>query len=107
HYGDAIDIYKAYFRGLKHTVTGRQEHMLMKLVVHQNTDRVLGVHLIGPEAPELIQLAAVAVNMGATKKQFDETVAVHPSAAEEMVTMREKYVPQEMEVTHGAPRAAP
>lgn len=107
HYGDAVDIYKAYFRGLKHTVTGRQEHMLMKLVVHQNTDRVLGVHLIGPEAPELIQLAAVAVNMGATKKQFDDTVAVHPSAAEEMVTMREKYVPQEMEVTHGAPRAAP
>ncbi len=106
-HGDAIDIYKAYFRSLKHTITGRQEHMLMKLVVHQETDKVLGVHLIGPEAPELIQLAAVAVKMGATKKQFDQTVAVHPSAAEEMVTMREKYIPQEMEVTHGATRTAP
>ena len=106
-YGDAVDIYKAYFRGLKHTITGRQEHMLMKLVVHQKTDKVLGVHLIGPEAPELIQLAAVAVKMGATKKQFDETVAVHPSAAEEMVTMREKYVPQEIEVTHRPERTSP
>jgi len=106
-HGDAIDIYKAYFRSLKHTITGRQEHMLMKLVVHQKTDKVLGVHLIGPDAPEVIQLAAVAVKMGATKKQFDDTVAVHPSAAEELVTLREKYVPQEMEVSHGAQRAAP
>jgi glutathione reductase (NADPH) len=107
HGDDAIDIYKAYFRGLKHTLTGRQEHMLMKLVVHGVTDRVLGVHLIGPEAPELIQLAAVAVKAGVTKSGFDETVAVHPSAAEEMVTLREKYMPPESELTPGPRRAAP
>lgn len=105
-HGDAVDIYKTYFRGLKHTLTGRQEHMLMKLVVHGETDRVLGVHLIGPEAPELIQLAAVAVKAGVTKSGFDATVAVHPSAAEEMVTLREKYVPPESDVTHRPAPAA-
>jgi glutathione reductase (NADPH) len=64
------------------------EKMLMKLVVDADTDRVLGVHVCGPDAAEMIQMAAIAVKMGATKRQFDDTVALHPSAAEELVTMR-------------------
>jgi glutathione reductase (NADPH) len=62
--------------------------MLMKLIVERDTDRVLGVHLCGPDAAEMIQLAAIPLKMGATKRQFDQAVAVHPSAAEELVTMR-------------------
>jgi len=89
-----IDIYRARFRSLKHTLTRRQERTFMKLVVDHNTDKVLGVHILGEDAGEMIQLAAVAVGMGATKADFDRTVAVHPSAAEELVTMREKvHVP--------------
>ena len=62
--------------------------MMMKLVVDDASDRVLGVHIVGPEAGEMIQLAGIAVKMGATKAQFDATVAVHPTAAEELVTLR-------------------
>ena len=64
------------------------EKMLMKLVVDAGTDRVLGVHVCGPDAAEMVQMAAIGVKMGATKRQFDETVALHPTAAEELVTMR-------------------
>jgi glutathione reductase (NADPH) len=89
-----IDIYRAKFRSLKHTLTRRQEKTFMKLVVDAKSDKVIGVHIMGEDAGEMIQLAAVAVGMGATKADFDRTVAVHPSAAEELVTMRDKvHVP--------------
>ncbi|MGF1553902.1 MAG: FAD-dependent oxidoreductase, partial [Paracoccaceae bacterium] len=84
-----VEIYRAKFRPLLHTLTGREERALMKLVVDRASRRVLGVHLAGHGAAEMIQLAAVSVMMGATKEDFDRTVAVHPTAAEELVTMRE------------------
>ena len=68
----------------------------MKLVVDGEGGRILGVHICGPDAPEIIQMAAVAVKMGVTKAQWDSTCAVHPTLAEELVTMREKYVPPEL-----------
>ncbi len=83
-----IDIYRATFRPMATVLSDSTEKMLMKLVVDAGTDRVLGVHVCGPDAAEIIQMAAIAVKMGATKRQFDETVALHPSAAEELVTMR-------------------
>lgn len=86
--GYQVKIFKSDFRPMKYTVAGRQERSLCKLVVDAATDRVLGVHMLGPEAPEIIQMAGIAVKMGATKADFDRTVAVHPSAAEEFVLMR-------------------
>ena len=86
--GHAVDIYRATFRPMKHTLSGRDTRMLMKLVVDGETDKVLGVHVCGPDAGEMIQLAGIAVKMGATKADFDGTMAVHPTAAEELVTMR-------------------
>ena len=83
-----VEIYRAVFRPLMATVSGRQERMLMKLVVAAGSRKVLGVHLVGPGAAEMIQLAAVALGMGATKEDFDRTMPVHPTAAEELVTMR-------------------
>jgi glutathione reductase (NADPH) len=88
--GIMIDVYKAHFRPLKNTLSGRAERSLFKLVVDAKTDRLLGCHLFSPEAAEIIQVVAVAMKMGATKAQFDATVALHPSLAEELVTMREK-----------------
>ena len=88
--GHTIDIYKTSFRPLKHTLSGRDERSLMKLVVDAKTDKVLGCHIFGPEAGEMAQLVAIALKMGATKAQFDATVAVHPTMAEELVTMRTK-----------------
>jgi glutathione reductase (NADPH) len=88
-----VDIYKSSFRPLKDTLTGREEKMLMKLVVDGESDKVLGVHILGPDAAEIVQMAAIAVRMGATKSDFDATMALHPSAAEELVTMREKWQP--------------
>jgi len=87
-YGD-IDIYRSTFRPLKHTLTGRGEQSLMKLIVDKLSDRVVGVHMVGPDAGEIIQGFAVALKAGATKAQFDATVGIHPTAAEEFVTMRE------------------
>jgi glutathione reductase (NADPH) len=89
----AIDIYKARFRPLKSTVSGRDEKMLMKLVIDAKTDRVLGCHLLGPDAAEIAQMAAIALRLGVTKAQLDATMALHPSAAEELVTMRHKWEP--------------
>lgn len=89
----AIDIYKSSFRPMKHTLSGRDERMLMKIVVDGQTDRVLGVHILGPDAGEMAQLLAIAVRLGATKADFDQTMALHPSAAEELVTMRQKWTP--------------
>lgn len=85
-----IDIYTSRFKPLRHTLTGRDELTLMKLVVDRQTDRVLGCHMVGPDAAEIIQGIAIALKCGATKAQFDATVGIHPTAAEEFVTMREK-----------------
>jgi glutathione reductase (NADPH) len=71
-------------------MTGKDEKMMMKLIVDQKTDKVLGCHIFGQSAAEIIQIVGVALKMGATKTQFDQTVAVHPTAAEELVTMRTK-----------------
>jgi glutathione reductase (NADPH) len=90
-YGE-VDIYMARFKPMKNTLSGREERTLMKLVVDARSDRVLGCHMLGPDAPEIIQGLAVAIKCGATKRQFDQTVGIHPSAAEEFVTMREKTV---------------
>jgi glutathione reductase (NADPH) len=87
----SVDIYKTSFRPMKHTLSGRDERMLMKLVVEQSTDKVLGCHIVGPDAGEMAQLLGIAITCGATKAQFDATLAVHPTAAEELVTMREKW----------------
>ncbi len=84
-----VKIFKSNFRALKHTLSGRQERTFMKLVVDAASDRVLGVHMVGADAGEIIQGFAVALNCGATKAQFDATIGIHPTAAEEFVTMRE------------------
>ena len=86
-----VDIYKTTFRPMKHTLSGRDERMLMKLVVDGETDRVLGCHICGPDAAEIIQAVAIAVRMKATKADFDATMALHPTAAEELVTLRDKW----------------
>jgi len=85
-----LDVYKTTFRPMKATLSGRNTRTFMKLLVDGTTDRVVGCHLVGPDAGELIQVVGVAVKMGATKADFDATMAVHPTAAEELVTMREK-----------------
>lgn len=87
----SVDIYKAQFRPLKATVSGRDEKMLMKLVADMDTDKVLGCHVLGDDAAEIVQMAAIALRLGVTKAQFDATMALHPSAAEELVTMRHKW----------------
>ncbi len=84
----AVDIYRTKFRPLKHTLTGRDELIMMKLVVERKSDRVVGCHMVGPEAGEVIQGLAVAIKCKATKAQFDATVAIHPTSAEEFVTLR-------------------
>ena len=94
-----VDIYRSVFRPMKGTFYGSDERMLMKLVVEAKTERVVGCHIVGPDAPEMIQMAAIAMKMGVTKTQWDATCAVHPTAAEELVTMREKYVPPELALT--------
>jgi len=91
-YGDDVEVYAARFRPMKNTLSGREERTFMKLVVDGRTDRVLGCHMLGPDAPEIVQGLAIAVKCGASKKMFDQTVGIHPSAAEEFVTMREKFV---------------
>jgi glutathione reductase (NADPH) len=89
--GHVVDIYKIAFRPLKYTLAGRDERMLMKLVVDMESDKVLGCHILGPDAAEIVQMAAIALKMGATKAQFDVTMALHPSTAEELVTLRHKW----------------
>ena len=88
--GKTIDIYQTKFRPMKEVFYGAQERVLMKLVVCADTDVVLGCHIVGPEAPEMIQMAAIAVKMGVTKTQWDNTCALHPTMAEELVTLRDK-----------------
>jgi glutathione reductase (NADPH) len=86
-----VDIYKSSFRPMRATISGRNEKMLMKLVIDAETDKVLGVHILGPDAAEIVQMAAVALKLGVTKAQLDSTMALHPSVAEELVTMRHKW----------------
>jgi glutathione reductase (NADPH) len=86
--GYELRIFESEFRPMKATISGRRERIYMKLVVDAKTDRMLGVHILGHDAGEIIQAVAIAVTMGATKADFDRTVALHPSAAEELVTMR-------------------
>ncbi|MGA7387203.1 MAG: glutathione-disulfide reductase [Pseudolabrys sp.] len=85
-----VDVYKTTFRPMKATLSGRNTRTFMKLLVDGATDRVVGCHIVGPDAGELIQAVGIAVKMGATKADFDATMAVHPTAGEELVTMREK-----------------
>jgi glutathione reductase (NADPH) len=90
---EAVDVYRTSFRPMRTAFIGNEQRTLMKLVVDAKTDQLLGVHIAGTDAPEMIQLAAVAVKAGITKKQWDSTVALHPTAAEELVLMREKVAP--------------
>jgi glutathione reductase (NADPH) len=83
-----IDVYKTSFRGMKATLSGSGDRVLMKLVVDKKTDRILGIHVVGEGAGEMAQLLAITVKMGATKADFDATMPVHPTAAEELVTLR-------------------
>lgn len=85
---DVVDIYRASFRPMKATLSGRNERTIMKIVVDAKSDRVLGVHILGHDAGEMAQLLAIAVKMGARKADFDATMALHPTASEELVTMR-------------------
>lgn len=87
--GYTLRIYRSEFKPMKHALSGRDERALMKLVVDDKTDRVLGAHMVGPDAGEITQGVAVAIKAGATKAQFDATVGIHPTSAEEFVTMRE------------------
>lgn len=84
----AVDIFKTSFKALRHTLSGRNERTLMKLVVDRGSQKVVGAHMVGRDAAEIIQGIAIAVKAGATKAQFDETIGIHPTAAEEFVTMR-------------------
>ncbi|MBN9456568.1 MAG: glutathione-disulfide reductase [Bosea sp.] len=86
--GHELRVFESGFRPMKATISGRHERIYMKLVIDAKTDKVLGVHILGHDAGEIVQAAAIAVTMGATKADFDRTVALHPSAAEELVTMR-------------------
>ncbi|MEM1418850.1 MAG: glutathione-disulfide reductase, partial [Myxococcota bacterium] len=90
HRGETIDVYTSTFRPMKHTLSGRHEKTFMKLIVCRNTDKIFGCHVVGPDAGEIIQGIAIAMKAGATKAIFDATVGIHPTAAEELVTMRTK-----------------
>jgi glutathione reductase (NADPH) len=89
----SVDIYKASFKPMRATISGRNEKVLMKLVIDRETGKVLGCHLLGPDAAEIVQMAAIALKLGVTKAQLDSTMALHPSVAEELVTMRHKWEP--------------
>ncbi|MHA1108752.1 MAG: FAD-dependent oxidoreductase, partial [Alphaproteobacteria bacterium] len=86
----AVDIYRSTFRALKNTISGNAEQTMMKLIVDRASDRVVGCHMVGPDAGEITQGLGIALKCGATKAQFDATIGIHPTAAEEFVTMREK-----------------
>lgn len=88
----ALDVYQTSFRPMKHTLSGRDEKTLMKLLVDADSDRVVGCHILGPDAGEIVQIVAITLKMRATKADFDSTMALHPTAAEELVTMREPSV---------------
>ena len=85
-----VDVYRTSFRPMKHVLAGREERSMMKLIVEPESDRVLGCHIVGLDGPEIMQMVAVAMTCGATKAQFDRTIGIHPTAAEELVTLRTK-----------------
>ncbi|MFC1775995.1 glutathione-disulfide reductase [Pseudomonadota bacterium] len=87
HYGE-LDVYKSVFKPMKHTLSGREEKTMMKLLVQRSSGKVVGLHVVGMDAPEIVQGFAVAIKSGLTKEQFDLTTGIHPTAAEELVTMR-------------------
>jgi glutathione reductase (NADPH) len=89
-FGD-ITLYKSSFRPMKHTISGRDERSFMKIIVDTASDRVVGLHMVGPDAGEIMQGMAIAMRAGATKALFDSTIGIHPTAAEEFVTMREPW----------------
>ena len=93
-----IDVFKSEFRALKHTLSGSSERTLMKLLVDKATDRVIGLHMVGADAGEIVQGFAVAMKAGATKAVFDSTIGIHPTMAEEFVTMRESAPPRPMTI---------
>jgi glutathione reductase (NADPH) len=97
-YGE-VDIYKSRFRPLKNTLSGRAEHVLFKIVVDPATDRVIGCHVLGPNAAEIVQVLAISLRLGVRKSDLDATVALHPTLAEELVTMREKWRPPVSQLT--------
>ncbi len=84
----SVKVYQADFRPMKNVVAGRNERSLYKMIVDAATDRIVGIHMIGPEAPEIMQAAAVAVKAGLTRADFDATVAIHPTMAEELVLFK-------------------
>jgi glutathione reductase (NADPH) len=84
-----VTVFRSEFKALRHTLSGSSERTLMKLVVDESSDRVVGLHMVGPDAGEVVQGFAVAMKAGATKAVFDSTIGIHPTAAEEFVTMRE------------------
>ncbi|RZJ26048.1 MAG: glutathione-disulfide reductase, partial [Haliea sp.] len=86
-----VTVFRADFKALKHTLSGSSERTLMKLLVDDATDRVVGLHMVGPDAGEIVQGFAVAMKAGATKAVFDSTIGIHPTVAEEFVTMREPF----------------
>ncbi len=86
-YGD-VHVYESRFNPMRNTISGRQERSYMKLIVHPKTDKILGCHMLGPDGPEIMQGLAIAMRAGATKDHFDRTIGIHPTAAEEFVTMR-------------------
>ena len=86
-----IRLFKSTFKPMKHTISGRDEQTFMKLIVDKASDRVVGVHMVGPDAGEIMQGVAIALRAGATKALFDTTIGIHPTAAEEFVTMREAW----------------
>jgi glutathione reductase (NADPH) len=86
---DAIRVFRGDFKPLKHTLSGRSERTLVKLIVDAASDRVVGLHMVGADAGEIVQGFAVALKCGATKAQFDATIGIHPTSAEEFVTLRE------------------
>jgi len=88
-----VDVYRTAFKPMRHTISGREERTLMKLLVDKATDRVVGAHMVGPDAGEIIQGIAIAMKAGATKAHFDATIGIHPTAAEEFVTLREPVPP--------------
>ncbi len=92
HDGHDVEIFKSEFRALKNTLSGLQEQTMMKIIVDKASDKVLGLHIMGHGAGEMIQCLGIAIKMGATKADFDATLAVHPTAAEELVTMSPNWV---------------
>jgi len=100
-HGD-IAVYVSRFRPMKNTLSGRDEKTFMKMLVHKDTDKVVGCHMVGPDAPEIMQGLGIALKCGATKTQFDSCVGIHPSAAEEWVTMSSPA-----RVVQGRSRTAP